>query len=152
MSKLCIVPCGSRKIWEKNSKAGPTQAKAVYIGSYAKKCIEYAEKFYSGHYRILSAKYGLMRPDFIISQDYNVTFNNPSGHVVSMERLAEQVYEEGLKKKYKEVVVLGGREYVSRISIAFNGCVIHTPLATCKGMGYMMQKINKSILRGLPLA
>ncbi len=93
-----------------------------------------------------------MRPDFIISQDYNVTFNNPSGHVVSMERLAEQVYEEGLKKKYKEVVVLGGREYVSRISIAFNGCVIHTPLATCKGMGYMMQKINKSILRGLPLA
>ena len=151
MKRLCIVPCGSKKIWKKNPKAGATEAKNVYVGSFAKKCIEYAEKFHAGHYRILSAKYGLMQPNFRIPQDYNVTFNKPSGHVVSIEQLKKQALEAGLKQGYKEIVVLGGREYVSRIRAVFDGCIIQTPLATCKGMGYMMQKLNKGILRGKPL-
>lgn len=92
-----------------------------------------------------------MQPDFVIPEDYNVTFNKPSRHVVSIERLKEQALATGLKEDYKEIVVLGGREYVSRISAVFDGCVIHTPLATCKGMGYMMQKLNKAIQRGRPL-
>ena len=66
MKRLCIVPCGSKKIWKKNPKAGATEAKNVYVGSFAKKCIEYAKKFHAGHYRILSAKYGLMQPNFRI--------------------------------------------------------------------------------------
>jgi len=151
MKKLCIVPCGSRKIWKKNPKAGATKAKDVYIGSYAKKCIEYAEKFYAGHYRILSAKFGLMQPDFKIPQDYNITFNKPSGNIVTIERLKEQASLTGLKEEYREIIVLGGREYVSRITDVFNGFVIHTPLAKCKGMGYMMQELTKAIKRGEPL-
>lgn len=150
MKRLCIVQCGSKKIWKKNPKAGATKAKDVYIGSFAKKCLEYAEKFHAGYYRILSAKYGLMQPDFMIPKDYNVTFNKPSGHAVSIELLKKQALETGLKE-YKEIVVLGGREYISRINAVFDGCIIHTPLATCKGLGYMMQKLKKGILRGKPL-
>lgn len=34
---LCIVPCGTKKIWDENPNAGPTLAKDVYIGPFAKK-------------------------------------------------------------------------------------------------------------------
>ncbi len=151
MKRLCIVPCGSRKIWKKEPNAGASKAREVYIGTFAKKCIDYAEKFHAGHYRILSAKYGLMDPDFIIPKDYNVTFNKPSNACVSIKLLKEQVATTGLKERYKEVIVLGGREYVSRINVVFDGCIIHTPLATCKGMGYMMQKLTRSMQRETPL-
>jgi len=46
MKVLCIIPCGNRKIWDKNPNTGPTRAKDVYIGPFAKKCKDYAEKFY----------------------------------------------------------------------------------------------------------
>jgi len=46
MKTLCIVPCGKAKIWDKNPKAGPTMAKQVYTGPFAKKCQEYAELYY----------------------------------------------------------------------------------------------------------
>ncbi len=148
MKKLCIVPCGSKKIWKKNPNVGATEARNVYVGSFAKKCIEYAEKFHEGHYRILSAKYGLMLPDFIIPQDYNITFNKPSGNIVTIEKLKEQAMATGLKKEYREIIVLGGREYVLRIADVFDGYIIHIPLSKCKGMGYMMQELTKAIKKG----
>jgi hypothetical protein len=46
MKTLCIVPCGKTKIWDKNPNAGPTKAEYVYVGSFAKKCREYATTFY----------------------------------------------------------------------------------------------------------
>jgi len=70
---LCIIPCGNRKIWDKNPNAGPTRAKDVYIGPFAKKCKEYAEKFYLSSWCILSAKYGFLFPDDIVPGSYNVT-------------------------------------------------------------------------------
>jgi len=151
MKRLCIVPCGSRKIWQKNPNAGATRAKDVYIGPFAKKCIEYAEKFHLDHYRILSAKYGLVSPDFLIPQNYDISFSRRSGLVISMERLREQILDEGLTKRYREIIVLGGHEYVSRITAIFDHSAIHTPLAACKGIGFMMQKLNGSLLRGKPL-
>jgi len=46
MKTLYIVACGKLKIWDKNPNAGPTKAEYVYIGSFAKKCVEYAKRFY----------------------------------------------------------------------------------------------------------
>ena len=54
----------------------------------------------------------------------------------------------GLKEEYREIIVLGGREYVLRIADVFDGYIIHTPLAKCKGMGYMMQELTKAIKKG----
>ncbi|HNS79734.1 MAG TPA: hypothetical protein PKM17_13890, partial [Syntrophorhabdus sp.] len=52
METLCIVPCGKRKIWDKNPNAGFVKAKDVYIGHFSIKCKEYAEKFYANSWCI----------------------------------------------------------------------------------------------------
>ena len=56
MKTLCIIPCGSKKIWDKYPDLGPQKARDVYIGPFAKKCREYAETFYGESFCILSAK------------------------------------------------------------------------------------------------
>ena len=43
--RLCIVPCGKRKIWDEKPNAGPTPARKTYTGVFARTCIMYAEKF-----------------------------------------------------------------------------------------------------------
>ena len=60
MKTLCIVPCGSKKIWKKNPNAGPMKAKDVYIGPFASKCQQYAKHFYPESWCILSAKHGFL--------------------------------------------------------------------------------------------
>ena len=75
---LCIIPCGNRKIWDKNPNAGPTRAKDIYIGPFAKKRKEYAEKFYLSSWCILSAKYGFLFPDDIVPGSYNGSSGLPN--------------------------------------------------------------------------
>ena len=60
-----------RKIWDINPFAGPTKAKYVYVGPFAKKCKEYAQKFYPSSWCTLSAKYGFLFPNDIVPGPYN---------------------------------------------------------------------------------
>lgn len=96
MKTLCIVPCGKKKIWEKNPKAGPTKAKNVYIGPFAKKCREYAEKFYPYSWCILSAKYGFLFPNDVVLGPYNVSFNDRKTNPITTKELSAQVIEKDL--------------------------------------------------------
>ena len=150
MKTLCIVPCGNRKIWNKKPNAGPTQARDVYTGLFAKKCREYAEKFYRTSWCILSAKYGFLFPDEIVQGPYNVSFNDKSTNPISLSELSNQIIEKKLNK-FDRIVVLGGRNYVNMIKAVFHQKEIHTPLTDCQGIGYMMGKLNDSIQRGVPL-
>jgi len=150
MRTLCIVPCGKKKIWSKEPNAGPTKARYVYIGAFAKKCREYAEKFYPSSWCILSAKYGFLFPDEIIPGPYNVSFNNKTTSPISQNELSNQLIEKGLKT-FDRIIVLGGRNYVNMINEVFQRKEIHTPLIDCRGIGYMMRKLNESIRRGVPL-
>lgn len=111
---LCIVPCGSKKIWDKNPNAGPTPAKDVYIGPLAKKCKEYARKFYPSPWCIMFAKYGFLFPDEIIEGTYNVSFNDKKTNPISVEALVEQAQEKGLSN-FNAIIVLGGRNYVNMV-------------------------------------
>ena len=110
MRTLCVVPCGKAKIWDKYPKAGPREAREVYTGSFAKKCREYAERFYGEEYVILSAKYGFLRPDEVIEGTYNVSFNDPKSKPIGVRALKEQAREKGLLG-YERIVVLGGKNY-----------------------------------------
>lgn len=150
MRTLCIVPCGAKKIWDENPNAGPTPAKKVYVGSFAGKCREYAVKFYPNSWCILSAKYGFLFPDDYIPGPYNVSFNDKKTNPISLDELSVQVGQKGLDV-YEEIVVLGGKNYVSMIKRVFRGKSIYTPLYGCSGMGYMMQKMNDAINRGIKL-
>jgi len=128
---------GNRKIWDKNLNAGPTRAKDVYIGPFAKKCKEYAEKFYPSSWCILSAKYGFLFPDDTVPGSYNVTFNDKRTNPISVEELSKQVKEKGLDR-YEKILVLGGKKYVSMVKI-------YTPLEGYKGIGYMMNRLNQAL-------
>ena len=140
---LCIIPCGSKKIWDKNQNAGPTKAKNVYIGPFAKKCKEYAETFYPNAWCVLSAKYGFLFPEDIVEGSYNVSFNDRNTNPISVVELEKQVEEK--KMEYDSIIVLGGKNYVKIVKQVFKGKTIITPLSDCSGIGYMMEKLNNLI-------
>ncbi len=148
--RLCIVPCGQRKVWSVNPNAGPTKAKDVYIGPFAKTCIQYAERFYPENYVILSAKYGFLFPEEIIPEDYNVTFNDPKTKPISVEELKRQAEVKGLMK-YDEIVVVAGSKYANIVKKVFAGKKIRTPLAGLGGMGPMISAMKKAIKEGKEL-
>jgi hypothetical protein len=150
MSTLCIVPCGNRKIWDEIPNAGPTQARYVYIGPFAKKCSEYAERFYPDSWCILSAKHGFLFPDDIVPGSYNVSFNDRRSNPITTTELSQQVKEKKLDR-YGEIVILGGRSYVEITVKVFPKKEVHTPLKDCKGIGYMMGRLKTAITRGVPL-
>jgi hypothetical protein len=149
-AKLCVVPCGSLKIWSKNPNAGPTKAKEVYIGNFSRTCIEYAEKFYPNSYIILSAKYGFLFPDELIPEDYNVTFNDPKTKPIGVDELRKQVKEKGLTR-YDKIVVVAGSSYVNIVRKVFAGKKIVTPLKGLGGMGPMISAMKKAIREGKEL-
>lgn len=145
MKSFCIVPCGNKKIWSKNPKAGPTKAREVYIGPFAKKCREYAEKYYPSSWCILSAKYGFLLPDDVIPGPYNVSFNNKKTNPISLQDISRQLVKKNIDK-YKRIVVLGGKNYAEIAKQIFIGKTVLNPLSGCKGIGYMMGKLNDAIV------
>ena len=149
MFVLVVVSCGMRKIWDVNSSAGPTPARNAYVGAPFKVNREYAEKF-ADRWVILSAKYGFIDPDFIIPENYNVTFKRPKTHPISVDDLRRQIIEKGLSK-FSKVVVLGGRDYVDVTRRAFEGFKV-TIVAPTLGLpiGKAMKKVRKAIQRGEP--
>ena len=129
MSTLVVVSCGKCKIWDIDPHAGPTAAKNVYQGSPFKVNREYAETC-GDRWVILSAKYGLIDPDFEIPSNYDVTFSDPLTKPISVADLVRQVREMG-PHRFDKVIVLGGAHYSERVSKAFAGtdCEIVSPRA-----------------------
>jgi hypothetical protein len=142
--RLCIIPCGTAKIWDKEPKAGPTEAQYVYTGVFAVACQRYAKAFFD-NWVILSAKYGFLFPEEVINESYNVSFIKPSDETITLQALKEQAERKGLYN-YQEITVLGGKHYVGRVTSIFDqGQTIKLPLNDCKGIGYMLQKLTRSI-------
>jgi len=90
--EACYHCCGKSKIWAKHPDAGPTAAKDAYTGSYFRANRRYAEA-QGCDWMILSGKYGLIEPDFIIPGPYNVTFKDLSTHPVTAEYIQTQVFK-----------------------------------------------------------
>jgi len=70
-----VVPCGKAKIWDRESSHGPTPARQAYTSTFFCVNRRYAEVF-GESWIILSATYGFIAPDFVISAAYNVTFKD----------------------------------------------------------------------------
>lgn len=144
VKKLCIIPCGSAKVWDKNPNAGPQIAKDVYTGVFASTCQRYARVFFD-HWVILSAKHGFLLPDDIVPGPYNVSFNKPSLDSIPIQALEQQAVQKGLLE-FNEITVLGGKHYVDRVDAIFNkGQLIDLPLRDCKGIGYMLQWLVQAL-------
>jgi hypothetical protein len=147
MKSLVIIPCGKSKIWDKDLKAQDVAARFVYTSSYFKVNKEYAEKNGS-EWLILSAKYGLIPPDFIISDNYDISFNNPSSNPISIERVQDQARN---YPSFDFVTALGGKTYTDIVSKVFTeiGLPVLTP---SKGLplGISMRKVKNAIIDNTP--
>ena len=146
---LVIVPCGKRKAWDTNPDRGPTAARSAYTGSLFAVNKEYAQRF-AERWVILSAKYGLIDPDFRIPGPYNVSFKDISTHPVSVADLATQVREQNLDQ-FETIVGLGGKEYRAVIQRAFAACSANLlfPFSGLRS-GKMMQATKRAIQLNQP--
>jgi len=116
MPTLIIIPCAQRKVWDSQPNAGPTAAADAYTSAAFKLNKQYAQAF-GDTWLILSAKYGLISPDFIIPGPYNVTFNHPSADTVTIEQIQAQAQRLGLER-YSTIIGLGGKEYRRILAVA----------------------------------
>lgn len=116
---LVVVPCGKAKIWDQQPEAGPTPAKDAYVGTPFKVNRQYAERV-GDSWVVLSAKYGLLRPDDPVDGPYDVTFNRRGSGPIESETIREQALALGLDG-YERVVGLGGAEDRRVLKEAFAG-------------------------------
>jgi hypothetical protein len=144
MKRLCIIPCGSKKIWDVDPLKGATKASNVYLSSFHSSCQNYAKEFF-GNWVILSAKYGFLFPDDSVLTNYDVAFGTKNDEIITTEDLRNQIKEKGLME-FQEIIVLGGKKYTKVISEIFGESYqVSYPLSDCKGIGYMLQRLNKAV-------
>ena len=144
MKSLCIIACGKKKIWDENQEICSIKAKELYVGSFTKKCIEYAEIVYPDSWCILSAKHGFLFPDEKILSNYSECFHNKESNPITLKELKIQIKNKQLDE-YDEIIILGGKFYTGMIRNLFYKKRVFNPLSDCKGIGYMMKKLNELI-------
>jgi hypothetical protein len=114
---LVVVSCGKDKIWRLRPNVGPTAAREAYASPVFKTSRSYAERF-GERWLILSAKYGLVAPEFTIAENYNRSFYDPDA--ISVHELRLQVTATQLAG-FRTVGVLGSDIYWRRVCEAFDG-------------------------------
>ena len=111
-NNFIIISCAKQKIWDKTLSAGPTPAKDAYVSAYFRLCRAFAEKYGTG-WAIFSARYGIISPDFIIYENYDVSFKtvlSSSGKIQLDRQLVDMEIE-----KYDSVIFLGGHSYYKKL-------------------------------------
>ena len=111
-NSFIIISCAKQKIWDKTVNAGPTPAKDAYVSAYFRLCRAFAEKYGTG-WAIFSAKYGIISPDFIIHENYNVSFKTDSFSSAEI-KLNQQLVDMEIEK-YDSVIFLGGQSYYKKL-------------------------------------
>ena len=111
-NNFIIISCAKQKIWDKTPSAGPTPAKDAYVSTYFRKCRAFAEKYGVG-WAIFSAKYGIISPDFIINENYDVSFKTGSSSLAET-KLEQQLVDMEIEK-YEAVISLCGQSYNKKL-------------------------------------
>ncbi|MHB0803471.1 hypothetical protein PVK73_29610 [Bacillus thuringiensis] len=143
MKRLCIIPCGKKKIWDKHSNYGPMEAKDVYISPFGKACQAYASMFFE-NWVILSAKHGFLRPNDIVLKNYDLAFDSKSDEVISIEKLQKQMVDKSFLQ-FDEIVLLAGKKHKKVVTKLYPEEMITYPLEGCKGIGYMLQRLKEAV-------
>lgn len=119
-------------------------AKDAYVGPPFKVNRKYAEAI-GDRWVILSGKYGFIKPDFIIPEPYEVTFNRKSSGPITDEALQKQMRAMRLSQ-YSEVIGLGGAAYRMRIEKVFEDTAVNLNFSFAGlAIGKAMQAINHEI-------
>ncbi|MBD3860813.1 hypothetical protein IEE86_13855 [Bacillus sp. 28A-2] len=150
MKRVCIIPCGAKKIWDVNPGAGSQPANLVYLSPLHQRTKSYAKTFFSD-WLILSAKHGFLKAEEIIHENYDVAFGMPHADQMTQEELSHQFQEKHLTA-YDELVILGGKKYrkVMDPLLHPHQTAIY-PLAPYKGIGYMLQALKRAVETNIEL-
>lgn len=146
MKRICIIPCGKKKIWDKHSDYGPMEAKDVYISPFGKACQAYATMFFE-NWVILSAKHGFLRPNDIVLENYDLAFDSKSDEVINIEQLQKQMVDKSLLQ-FDEIVLLAGKKHKKVVTKLYPEEMITYPLEGCKGIGYMLLRLKEAVKEG----
>lgn len=104
MKKYALIACSSRKL-----QVSDIQARSLYQGTAFRYAVLYAEKYFDGFF-ILSAKYGFLKPDDLIS-NYNVCMKDLSR---AKRREWTEIVTSELRntiEKGTEITFLAGKDY-----------------------------------------
>ncbi|MDM5297246.1 hypothetical protein QUF51_03595 [Bacillus pumilus] len=144
MKRICMIPCGAKKIWDVNPEAGCQPARLVYLSPLHQQTKSYAQTFFSD-WLIISAKHGFLQAQDLICKNYDVAFGTPHAEQISEEELYRQYQEKGLLA-YDELVILGGKKYRKVIDpLLQSHQKASYPLAPYKGIGYMLQALKVAV-------
>ena len=86
-----------------------------------------------------------LNPHDIIPGPYDACFNIKGSKNISNEELRNTGVKEKNLKEYNRIIVLGGKFYTEMILNLFPDNEVINPLKDCKGIGYMLKKINDAI-------
>ena len=147
ISTLVIVPCGQGKVWDRDPLRGPTYAADAYTGAPFKVNKKYA-LYFGEVWIVLSAKYGFIKPDFLIPSSYNVTFKRKATNPVSVPVLRSQMKEQRLDD-FDTVIGLGGKEYRLAVEEAFEGTSVDLDFPfSGLPIGKAMQAAKRAVAAG----
>jgi len=118
----------------------------VYIGPLFNKNRAYAQRF-ATDWIILSAKYGLIAPSFVIPGPYDVTFAKAKTHPIVVGEIAKQAAQIDLAA-YDVVVGLGGKVYCAIVATVFRAVNVEFPFLGLRSQGAMMHEINRALDAG----
>ncbi|MCY8027756.1 DUF6884 domain-containing protein [Bacillus sonorensis] len=150
MKRLCLIPCGKKKIWDIEPERGPSAARDVYLSPFHQACRNYAQTFFAD-WVILSAKHGFLMPDDIVPENYDVTFGMHHPEMMAFDELKAQAEQKSLMQ-YDEIVMLGGKKYRPVLRSVFgDGRRIIYPLEGYRGIGYMLQALKQAAAAGREL-
>lgn len=137
-------PLRQEKIWDVQPDAGPVRAEDAYLSPFHQACERYAKTFFD-EWVILSAKHGFLRPDDLVSGNYDVTFGTGHPEIMTADELRRQFHEKGFSD-IEELVMLGGKKYRSVLNAVIGEHQhISWPLSSYKGIGYMLQALNRAV-------
>ncbi|MGO0061214.1 DUF6884 domain-containing protein [Brevibacillus fluminis] len=142
--RVCIIPCGAKKIWDIVPEAGPTMAKDAYRSAFHQACQSYAKAFFAD-WLILSAKHGFLAPDDWVVANYDCAFGTDNPAIIGVEALRESAAAKRLDQ-YGTIVLLGGKKFVPVLApLVGEGQRIERPLAHCRGIGTMVQTLKRAV-------
>lgn len=130
---IVIIPCGAKKLNH------PAKAINMYQGSYYKKYREYALALTNlDNLFILSAKYGLLKPNQVI-EPYSKTLGDDG--CITYWDVKKQAIEYGVLDR--DCIAIGGKRYVNLCKRVWKN--ILTPLQGKGEIGYQMQWMKNQI-------
>lgn len=92
----------------------------------------------------------ILRPNDIVLENYDLAFDSKSDEIISMEQLKQQMIEKDLLQ-FDEIVLLAGKKHKKVVTQLYPKEIITYPLAGCKGIGYMLQRLKGAVGEGKEL-